>query len=70
MAKKITKAQQDLLADIGGNQEIAAALGVSKGLLSVWQGRHADFPTPVLVLSAGRFYRISEVLEWARGREQ
>lgn len=66
MAKKITAAQQELLDEVVGGVEIAEMLGVSRAVVSVWQKRYDDFPAPLLTLSAGRFYRRSEVLEWHR----
>lgn len=60
----ISKATQEVLDDLAGQTEIADALGVSRGLVSVWIKRHDDFPAPVVTLSAGRFYRLSEVLAW------
>jgi hypothetical protein len=68
MAKKLTQAQQELFADIGGGAEIAAACGVTRAVVSMWQKRYADFPAPVLDLAAGRFYRMSAVREWGQGR--
>lgn len=68
MAKKLTAAQRDLLDELVGGVEIAEMLGVSRAVVSVWQKRYEDFPTPLITLSAGRFYRRSEVLEWHRDR--
>lgn len=64
MSKKITAAQRALLDDVVGQTEIADHFGVSRGLVSMWIKRHPEFPAPVLALSAGRFYRLSEVEAW------
>jgi hypothetical protein len=62
--KKLTAAQRALLDDMGGGAEIAEALGVTRAVVSMWQGRYTDFPLPIKVVAAGRFYRLSEVREW------
>lgn len=66
---KLTKAQRELADDLAGTREIADALGVTRGLVAVWQGRHEDFPTPVADLASGKIYRLSEVLAWHAGRQ-
>jgi hypothetical protein len=68
MAKKLTAAQQALLDDLGGGAEIAARCGVTRAVVSMWQGRYDDFPQPILTLKAGRFYRLSEVQAWGMKR--
>lgn len=61
---RLTAAQQALLADIVGGVEIAERLGVTRAVISMWQKRYPDFPAPVIELSAGRFYRWTEVQAW------
>lgn len=68
MVKALTDAQKALLADLGGGAEVARALGISRGLLSMWVTRYSDFPAPVLELKAGRFWRLTEIREWAMRR--
>jgi hypothetical protein len=71
MARKLTPAQRELLADLAGGAEIADALGVTRALVNEWSRRdYLDFPAPVVTLAAGRFYRLSEVLEWHARRGQ
>lgn len=65
---KITAAQRALLDDLAGTSDIAQALGVTRGLVSVWTTRYADFPAPVVELAAGKVWRLSEVRAWHEGR--
>lgn len=69
MAKKITAAQQELLDDLVGQSEVATELGVTRSLLSMWLQRYDDFPAPVLVRNAGRFWRLTEIREWDAARK-
>ena len=53
--------------DLVGTQDIADRLGVEKNVVSNWKKRHPDFPTPVVLVSAGHVsvYLWSEVQGWA-----
>lgn len=67
--KKLTAAQRAVLDDLVGQKEIADELGISRSLLSMWLQRHDDFPEPVLTLSAGRFWLLSDIKAWDAKRE-
>ena len=48
--------------------DIARLAGVSRGTVSNWRRRHADFPTPVGGTDASPAYGRREVEEWLSGR--
>lgn len=53
--------------DLVGAAEIAERLGLtSSSVVRDWKRRHADFPTPVLVLRMGPIWHWPAVQAWAR----
>ena len=52
-----------------GVYEIAERAGVTTGAVTNWIRRYAgDFPKPVIVLQAGKFYDSDQVENWLRKR--
>jgi type I restriction enzyme M protein len=47
--------------------EIATLAGVTRPTPNVWEGRHRDFPTPLMV-EGRELFRLGEVLRWLEGR--
>ena len=71
MSKALSAAQKTLLEDIVGGQEIADHLGVDRRVVYNWSTREwTGFPAPVITLQAGKFWRLSEVLEWHQKRTE
>jgi predicted DNA-binding transcriptional regulator AlpA len=53
--------------NIVGAQEIAQRLGLAHStMVHTWHRRHIDFPQPIVVLVAGKFWDWEEVKEWAK----
>jgi predicted DNA-binding transcriptional regulator AlpA len=56
-----------LVEHLAGLTDLAARYGVTKQAISNWSRRYADFPEPILTLSAGSLWDEREVTAW-RGR--
>jgi len=53
--------------NIVGAQEIRMRLGLAHStMVHTWHRRHKDFPQPIVVLKAGKFWDWEEVKEWAK----
>jgi predicted DNA-binding transcriptional regulator AlpA len=53
--------------NIVGAQEIAQRLELAHStLVHTWLRRHEDFPRPIAVLKAGKFWDWEEVKDWAK----
>ncbi len=50
---------------IVGFHEIGVYLNISPQAVMNWANRFLDFPQPVLILKAGRFYDCVDIAEWA-----
>lgn len=54
-----------------GVYEIAERAGVTTGAVTNWIRRYAgDFPKPVIVLQAGKFYDSDQVENWLRKKRK
>lgn len=56
------------LADLASTGDLAVDYGVNNATISNWASRYADFPQPLLTLSAGLVYSRWMVRQWHDGR--
>lgn len=62
----LAKPQNLNTRELVGAQEIADRLGWDRSTVANWAARYDDFPKPVAWLHAGRIWRWSNVLAWAK----
>ena len=50
--------------DLVGITEMARALGVKPNVVGNWVKRYPTFPPPIITLSCGSLWKMSDVLAW------
>lgn len=56
-------------SSLGGIDEVARMLGVSRGAVCNWRVRHAGMPSPLVELASGLVWDLSDVANWHRRGE-